>query len=137
MITIFSEQNLKIDFADVEYFSDSDYIFCDIALIIQGFNLENIKIFAEIVILCGDGDDLLLDNIFCEKIITYGLSSKNSVTISSHCDDEILLAIQREFYSIHGAEISIGEVAINPVYNRVIDDLAVNVLKIVLSKKLP
>lgn len=137
MIAIFSEQNLKIECAQNFNQPVNSDIFCDIALISQGFVVEKFKIFAKIIIFCGDDVCVDIGNLMCENLITYGLSCKNTVTISSHSDDEIMLAVQRVFNTAFNTQIDIGEMPVMTHYNRSIDDLAIAVLGMVLCKKLP
>lgn len=58
------------------------------------------KIQAKIALLPGDFCSDIYQNIHADCIITYGLSSKNSVTISSIDEDELLVSIQRELLNI-------------------------------------
>jgi hypothetical protein len=47
-----------------------------------------------------------------ERVVTYGLSGKNTVTLSSAGDDRLLLALQREIIGMDGRRIEQQELVV-------------------------
>lgn len=109
-ISILSHKNIII--CDARVYSSlnrEDEIFCDILLVMPDFNAKNFNITTKIAIVYGDFGFNSFKNIKYEQIITYGMSSKSSVTISSICSSEMLIAVLREIIDINGNKIELSE----------------------------
>lgn len=104
---------------------------CDILLVMPDFNIKNYTINTNIAIIYGDLGFKFFKNINYKEIITYGMSQKNTITISSTEMNCILIAIQREITKLNGEKIEIGEIAVEKTQKNQLDTLAISILDIV------
>jgi hypothetical protein len=63
-----------------------------------------------ILLLPGDTD---ADFAEAECIVTYGMSAKNTITLSSIGEESCILALQRELITVHGDVLERQEIMIN------------------------
>lgn len=103
-------------------------IFCDILLVMPDFDIKNFKITTKIAIVYGDIFFENIQNISFDKIITYGMSSKNTATISSLCQNDLLVAIQREISDLKDNIIQIGEYKKENIAENQLQSLGLNIL---------
>lgn len=106
---------------------------CDIFLCMPNVDPKYIQINAKIAIVYGDLGFKSYKKMKCGEIITYGMSSKNSVTPSSIADDTLLLSIQRSILKLDGEQIPIGEVSCAKNHLSNLDNIAINVLNLILN----
>ncbi|MFI3116210.1 MAG: hypothetical protein R3Y12_08750 [Clostridia bacterium] len=133
-ISILSNKNIIMCNAKIysETFEAKE-IFCDILLIMPDFKINNMKITTKIAIIYGDAPFSNLHSISFKKIITYGMSSKNTATISSMCQNDLLLAIQREITNINGNIIQIGEYKSENITENQLETLGLTLLSMINS----
>ena len=132
-IIILSEHKIEFEGAKT-CFDESMAENCDILLIMPNFNARKFNIYSKIAIVYGDLGFFNIKNIKYNNIITYGMSSKNTVTISSIGENEMLMAIQRQISSINGNTIEISEHSVKEKMEKPLDILATEILKMILDK---
>ncbi len=106
---------------------------CDILLCLPKIKLKNLKITTKIAIVYGDVIFNHNRNIDASKFITYGMSAKNTFTISSVDDDSILIAIQREINNFSGEKLSISEFSVPKNHCSEMTLLGLNALKLIIE----
>lgn len=106
---------------------------CDILLVCADVKYINFTINTNISIIYGDLGFNLFEKITSQSIITYGMSNKNSATISSSNDSEILVSILREFLSFDKKIIEIIEFSYKKSKFSDLDCLATAILSLVLQ----
>lgn len=109
-------------------------LYCDILLIMPEFDIKNFKINTKIAIIYGDTHFDNLENIKFDQLITYGMSSKNTVTISSVYTNEVLIAVQREIYDINGNILEIGEHLSQKINDNDIETLTLSLVFLLIGK---
>ena len=133
-IVILSKEKIIITGAKV--YNENEYrkkISCDILVILSNLDPCNFNISANIAVIYGDLGFNSYRNIRYKKIITYGMSHKNTVTISSVSDNEILMCTLREFESLNGTPIELKEYLLKKEMAKDLDCLALGVLKLILK----
>lgn len=132
---ILSSKEIIVPFAKVYKHHDlNSEFFCDILLVMPDFNPKNLKITAKTVIAYGDLGFKSFKNIKSEQIITYGMSNKNTITISSSFTNEILVAIQREFIGINGNLYEVSEYLTEKITENPLETLAISIFYMINGK---
>lgn len=136
VLSINDIDNILIDGAEIYNQNNCKKEFhCDILLIMPYFNAYNLKINTKIAIVYGDLGFKTIQNIKYQEIITYGMSSKNTATISSICSNNILVAIQREITNIYGNIFEISEYFADNSSENHLESLALSLLCIINGKQ--
>lgn len=108
-------------------------ISCDICLCLPNAKLKKCKVNTKIAILYGDIDFSTYKKIKFKQLITYGMSSKNTITPSSITDDNILIAIQRDIKKINGNKLSISEIKVKKNNFTILELVAHTTLNLILD----
>ncbi len=131
-IVILSNNDIIVEGAKIYNIKNcNEEIFCDILLIMPNFNAEKFIVQTKIAIVYGDLGFKSIKNIKYEEIITYGMASKNTATISSSYTNNILVAIQREITDIKGKTFEISEYFVEKKSEKYLETLALSLLCII------